>query len=260
MPELSAVKEKWAVVTGGSRGLGLALARECARNGYHLFLISRSEETLRESADDLKSEWGCRVEFFSVDLSREGAEIRLSKMLQEKGIVPQMWVNNAGTASYERYTHTTPQTESEIIRLNILSLAAMTRLALKTMKQGHLINVASTAAFAPGPGAALYYASKSFVLNFTLALAYEEAEGPVKVSLLCPGPLDTEMLQKRGENGKRSAFLVMSPQKTARYALKKALKGKTIIIPGIFNKIMARCARILPPGWVIKIIGRSNLP
>ena len=259
MPELSAVNQKWALITGGSRGLGYAFARECIRKGYHLFLISKTEERLRRAAESLRSEGDRRVEILPLDLAQEGSASLLSKILNEKKITPRVWINNAGSAHFERFTRTTPEEASEIVRLNVLSLTAMTRLALEIMARGHLINVASTAAFTPGPGAALYYASKSFVMDLTLAVSFENAKSPVKVSLLCPGPLDTDMLSQRGEKGRRAAFLVMSPEKTARYALKKALKGKIVIIPGISNKIMAAAARILPRGWIVRLIGRSNL-
>jgi len=259
MPELPAVKKPWALITGGSRGLGFALARECVRYGYNLFLISRTEETLQQAADTLRSEGDCRVEILPMDLTRDHAVQEVSRALKERGVVPQMWVNNAGTARYERFAHVTFEEETGMTRLNILSLTAMTRLALKTMEKGYLVNVASTAAFAPGPGSALYYATKSFVLNFTLALAYEEAKAPVTISVLCPGPLDTELLKKRGNKGKRASFLIMDPEKAARYALKKVLRGKKLVIPGLLNQAVVLCARFLPLDWITKLIGRSNL-
>jgi len=259
MQKLSAVEKPWALITGGSRGLGLALARECARKGYHLFLIARTEEALRQAADTLRAEGDGRVEILPLDLSRDDAVKEISCLLNKRGIVPQMWINNAGTATFERFTHTTPEAEDQMIRLNILSLTAMTRLALSIMKQGHLINVASTAAFIPGPGASLYYASKSFTLNLTLAVSHEQIKGTVAISVLCPGTLETEMLKMRGDKGKRAAFLIMSPQKAAHYTLKKALKGKRVIIPGLLNQMMVSCARVLPLEWIAKIIARSNL-
>ncbi|MBN2725887.1 SDR family oxidoreductase [Candidatus Mcinerneyibacteriota bacterium] len=259
MQKLSAVEKPWALITGGSRGLGFALARECARKGYHLFLIARTEEALRQAAGTLRVEGDGRVEILPLDLSQEDSFPRLSKALEEKQIIPEIWINNAGEAYFKRFTQTATEEESGLIRLNVLAITAMTRLALSIMKQGHLVNVASTAAFIPGPGASLYYASKSFVLNFTMALSVERKNKPVTVSVLCPGPLDTEMLKMRGDKGKRAAFLIMSPQKAARYALKKITKGKRVIIPGLLNKIMVSCTRVLPLGWIAKIIARSNL-
>jgi len=259
MPKMSAVKGKWALITGASRGLGLALARECALKGYDLVLISRNNETLEKAARSLKEEGGSRVETLSADLSSQKASFEIAHFLREKKIMPEMWINNAGAAFFGRFREGTEEKDGALLNLNVHSATQLTRLALTVMKRGFILNVASTAAFAPGPGAALYYASKGFEAMLTLAIAEEEANGPLSVSLLCPGPLNTDMLKERGEKGKRAAFFVMSPQKAACYALKKTFKGKKVIIPGLINRIMVLLARDLPLMWIVKIIRRSNL-
>jgi hypothetical protein len=182
------------LVTGASSGIGRELARVFAVNKSNLILVARNQSKLDEFAKELRTRHGGRVEVFSKDLSEPGAAESLGAGLRAEGLAVDVLVNNAGFGVHGPFAEIELARQSQMIQLNVLALTELCRLLLPAMRQrqrGGILNVASTAAFQPGPFMAVYYATKSYVLSFTEALAEELSEEPVTVTCLCPGPTKT---------------------------------------------------------------------
>lgn len=185
---------KTALITGASSGLGVEFLRLYAADGYDLILVARSEARLKELAAEMEKAYSVKAHVLTADLSAPGAVEPLFAELTRRGLKVDALVNNAGYGDFGFFTETSLDKEVGMMQLNMVSLVHLTKVCLKGMKQrgeGEILNVASTAAFQPGPLMAVYYASKAFVLSFSEALANELAGSGVKVSVLCPGPTAT---------------------------------------------------------------------
>lgn len=185
---------KTALITGASMGLGLALARVFARNGFQLVLVARSAHLLESAARELSQQYGIRVETIIQDLTQpEGPEL-VFQQIQQKGLEIEILVNNAGFGEYGPVWEIPSEREAAMMSLNMQALTRLTRLFLSGMlqrKSGKILQIASTAAFQPGPGMAVYFASKAFVLHYSEALAVELLGSGVSVTVYCPGPTKT---------------------------------------------------------------------
>ncbi len=241
---------KTAVITGASSGIGSGFARLLARDGYHLFLVARSEEKLRE----LSSELG--------NATVVVADLRLSSAPQQifdaAGAVDVL-INNAGFGTSGPFVDADLKTELEMIEVNITALTALTKLFLRPMvakRSGHIMNLASTAGFQPGPLMAVYYATKAYVLLFSEAIAEEVRGTGVTVTALCPGPTATGFAEVAGMESSRLFNLTkpMSSQAVARYGLSAMERGKRVAIPGVMNKLMTQSLRISPRRVVTTIV------
>jgi short-subunit dehydrogenase len=241
-----------ALITGGSRGIGLALARELARRGYGLVLTSRDPETLARAAADLEGRGTRRVVTRTQDLSAEAGPEALHAWLAERGIAVDMLVNNAGVGIYAPFSETGPRHLADMLRLNVLALTALTRLLLPSMlSRGHgrILNVASLAAYLPGsPGWAAYAASKSYVLAFNRGLAMELRGTGVTTTALCPGPTATDFERDSGAVRTRLYRWLPKPpvDAVARAGVRAALAGRVAVVPGLLNKALALGGE-LPP-------------
>ncbi|HEX9128242.1 MAG TPA: SDR family oxidoreductase, partial [Gemmatimonadaceae bacterium] len=184
-----------ALVTGGSGGIGLEIAKVLARGGFDLVLVARKRDTLEAAAGQIEGKFDVRVQVFAADLRRTDAPQSIFDFLHNENIPIEVLVNNAGFGLGGEFADTKIQRELEMIQVNIAALTHLTKLFLPPMikrKSGRLLNVASTAAFQPGPGMAVYYATKAYVLSFSEALAEELRHSGVTVTALCPGPTRTE--------------------------------------------------------------------
>ena len=192
---------KTALITGASSGIGLELAHLFARDGYRLVLVARSRGALRELGDDLQSRYNVTVRISPRDLAHPSTPNELYQELQEAGIVLDVLVNNAGFGGGGAFLSTDWNNEAEMMQVNMVALTHLTKLFLPQIRarEGKLLNVASVAAFQPGPFMAVYYASKAYVLHFTEALAEELRGTGVTVTCLCPGPVKTNF-QKRAHH------------------------------------------------------------
>jgi short-subunit dehydrogenase len=250
---------KVALVTGASSGIGADLARELAQGGHDLVLVARGEEKLRALAGELKAAHQIEAHVIGLDLAQPGAADKLGAELERRKLEVSVLINNAGYALYGRFAETDAADELKMIQVNIVTLTSLTKLLLPGMlarKDGKILNVASTAAFQPGPLMAVYYATKAYVLSFSEALANECAGSGVTVTALCPGPTQTgfqaraQMEESKLVKGKE----IMSSAEVARAGYRAMMKGKTVIIPGASNKMMANAVRFLPRNTVTKLV------
>jgi hypothetical protein len=239
-----------AVVTGASGGIGLELARELAARGHDLVLTARSAERLAAAAAALGQAHGVRAEVVPVDLAEASGPARLAAALAERGVEPAILVNNAGVGMHGRLDLADPAALGRMLQLNVVGLTLLTRLLLPGMvgrRRGRILSVASTAGFVPGPFMAAYYASKAYVLSFSVALAEELRGTGVTATVLCPGPTRTGFDAAAGVSGAklfRSGVMEAGP--VARAGVEGLMAGRGIVVPGLRNKVLASSSGLAP--------------
>jgi short-subunit dehydrogenase len=256
---------KTALITGASSGIGLEFAKLLAAEGYNLVLIARDEQKLREIAASLPTKFNVSVKIYPKDLSVTSDTENLVRQIREEVGTIEILINNAGFGLSGAFVDTDLGRELEMIQLNVVSLVIFTKLLAKEMvqrKSGKILNVASTAAFQPGPLMAIYYATKAFVLSFSEALAEELKESGVTVTALCPGPTATQF-SKRAELEQSKLFKggvvpVLDPVTVARIGYEELMKGRRVVIPGLINKIGALSVRLLPRNLVAQVARQIN--
>jgi len=246
-----------ALITGASSGIGLELAKLFAQDKYDLVLVARNEEKLNELAKDLESKYQIKTKVLVFDLTKDDSPQLIFAELQKEKIEIDVLINNAGFGTYGDFKDNNLTTELEMIKLNISSLVEMTKLFLEPMivrKSGKIMQVASTAAFQPGPHMAVYYATKSFVLHFSEAVAEEIKNTNVNITTLCPGPTTTNF-QKVSNIEFPESLKVMSAEEVAKIGYKALQKNKSsVVITGLRNKLFAFSVRFLPRKLVTKIV------
>lgn len=247
-----------ALVTGASSGIGLAIAEELATTNTNLILTARSGEALDRISSDLSLNHGIQATVISMDLSRPDAPAALAAAVHDRGLEPDILINNAGIGTYGKFVEQPLEPQLEMIQLNVTALVELTGRLLPRMVakgQGRILNVASTAAFQPGPLMSVYYATKAFVLHFSEGLANELAGTGVTVTTLCPGPTESEF-QARAKM--KDSRLVQGPmmdaKSVARAGLEGMYAGKTVVIPGAVNQLMAMAVRFSPRSMVTSIV------
>jgi len=249
------------VITGASSGIGEALARVFARNGYALALVARRADRLNALADDIARAGGPRPLVIVDDLTQAGAARRIGEALSQRGAEPQYIVNNAGFGLIGRATERDRAEQLTMIDLNVrvlteLSLAFVDSLA---RHRGGILNVGSMAGFLPGPGMAVYYAGKAFVLSFSEALHSELKPRGVRVTVLCPGPVPTEFGARAGVKGSMApAFMTQSAQAVAEEGYRGLMAGRRVVVPGTANKLMAWLIRLIPRRLLLAAIDRRQ--
>lgn len=239
------------LITGASNGIGEDLARVCAANGHDLVLVARSETKLSMLVGQLSEAHSIRADVVSMDLTASDAPKLLYDAIIELGLEVDWLVNNAGFGAFGEFAELGIEKQAEMIRLNVTSLTELTWYFLRPMIErgrGGILNVASTAAFQPGPLMAVYYATKAYVLSFGEALANEVADSGVTVSTLCPGPTETgfQRVAGMGESLLLKSAFVMASAKVAEAGYRGLMKGERVIVPGLMNKIGAFGTRLIP--------------
>lgn len=252
---------KTALITGASGGIGYEFAKLFARDGYNLVLVARSGNKLAEIADKLQAKAGIKVKVIAKDLAEPFAPDDIFAELQQEGTSVDVLVNNAGFTVFGPFVETNLHEELQLMQVNMVALTHLTKLFLPGMVErgwGRILNVASTAAFQPGPLMAVYYASKAYVLSFSEAVANELRGTGVSVTALCPGPTETGF-QKRGnmEDSKLVAGRRIMDARTVAHAGYTALmKGQTTIIPGLRNWLFAQSIRVAPRKLAPEVVRR----
>ncbi len=255
-----------ALITGASSGIGLELASLAAQEGHDLVLVARQRERLESIGRGLAEEYGVRVSVLPMDLADPSAPAELSRELAGRGIVPDVLVNNAGIGVYGFFAETPLERELEMLQVNVVALTHLTKLFLPGMlarRRGRILNVASTAAFQPGPIMAVYYATKAYVLSLSEALANECAGTGVTVTALCPGPTRTEFESRAGspaEIAVRKKGFLMSASEVARDGWRGMKAGKRVVIPGFANRLLVQAERVTPRRLVTAISRRIREP
>jgi hypothetical protein len=244
-------RRETALITGGSGGIGLELAKELARNGHNVVLVARKRDPLEAAAGHIEGKYGVTAAVFAADLTDPISPERIHEGMLDQGIDIGILINNAGFGVGGAFADTDADRELEMIQVNVSSVIHLTKLFLPPMlkaRRGHIMNVASTAAFQPGPLMSVYYATKAFVLSFSEAIAEELRNAGVTVTALCPGPTETGFAAQANVGRSRLFHYspVADPENVARYGYKAMMKGERIAIPALRDKLMIQAERITP--------------
>ena len=246
------MQREWVLITGASAGIGKEFASIFASQGYNLVLLARDKVRLTELAQELKTKHGIEAKVLAKDLGAPAAATEIFEELQREQIPIHILVNNAGFGWGGPFAQNDLPRYVEMIQVNITALVQLTHLFLKPMQArgaGRILNIASTAAFQPGPLMAIYYASKSFVFSFSYALANELAGSGVTVTTLCPGPTRSEFHARA--NTVRSERVIrkwmMDARAVAELGYLGLIRGKRVVIPGFLNKLGSLLGKCLPP-------------
>jgi short-subunit dehydrogenase len=249
-----------ALITGASSGIGVELARLCAQDGYAVILVARRVDRLAALAESLAREYAVAARAIAADLSDATARQSLRDQTRDDGV--EILVNNAGFGVNGPFVETDWEAESRLIEVNMTAVAQLTKLFAKDMLvsgSGRILNVGSTAAFVPGPFMAMYYASKAFVVSFSLAVANELQGTGVSVTVLCPGPTRTEF---DAAAGMRDSPLfkgpVMTAAEVAREGYAAMMAGKPEVIAGARNRWMIWLTRLAPRSMLAAATRRLN--
>lgn len=241
---MNSQQSKMALITGATGGIGSELCRRFARDQINLVLVARNQQKLQQLSEQLQSEFAIKTNTIVQDLAIPNAAQELYQKLQEQGLQIDFLINNAGVGYYGKFSDSDFEAITNMLNLNIMALVQLTRLLLPEMMQqgsGRILNVASLAAFQPGgPSAAVYYASKNFVLAFNRALVVELKYTPVTSTAFCPGPLSTAFA-KQGDFAATRLYRYFSgnTSKHVAKAYQAFMKGKSTVVPGIINKLLA---------------------
>lgn len=252
-----------AVITGASTGIGRELALLCARHGYDLALVARSQSVLEQLASEIYASTGRTARVIAKDLSQQSASAEVFDQLNSSGAAVDALINNAGFGLVGKFWELDASEQAEMINLNMLALTNLTRLLLPAMiarRQGRILNVASTAAFQPGPLMTVYYATKAYVVSFSEALHNECRGTGVTVTVLCPGPTKTEF-QRRAHASASKLFesgRVMEAATVARIGFDGMQSVKPMVIAGRMNAAIAFLTRFAPIQFAASMAGRLN--
>jgi len=261
-----------ALVTGASSGIGYELARIMAADGWSVVLAARSQDKLAALADQLRAQppgVGLQrdsppvtVDVVPIDLSQPGAAERLFDAATAGGRPITALVNNAGFGLWGPFAENDPAELDRLIQLNVAAPTALARLALPEMiarRSGYILNVASAAAFQPGPLMAAYYASKAYVLHLSEAIAEEANRQGVRVTALCPGPVSTDFSRRAAmESSRLFRGHALDARRVAADGYRGMLRGARIVVPGVKYKLLTFAGRFAPRAWLAKIAMRMQ--
>ncbi|HVN49628.1 MAG TPA: SDR family oxidoreductase [Bacteroidota bacterium] len=250
---------KTVLITGASGGIGYDLAEIFAKHEYNLVLVARNETKLQQIKSDWETKYHIQIDILSKDLSLPSAAKEIYDSIRAKNIFIDVLVNNAGFGWRGYFSEMNETDVLEMIQVNITSLVHLTRLLLPKMiehKNGIILNVASTAAFQPGPEMAMYYATKAFVLSFSEALSEEVRTSGITVTTLCPGPTDTNF-QARANMANTQLFrrmAVMNSSDVAAAGYRALMNGKRVVVPGFMNKLGVWSTRFASHGMIMRMV------
>lgn len=254
--------DKYTLITGGTEGIGLEIAKIFANNKHNLIIVARNQDKLKDIKMKLEKEYKITVEIIQIDLCVDKSCEKIIKAVEEKNFIVDNLINNAGIGSFGFFFESEDGFEEELINVNIIALTTLTKHFLKGMikrGEGGILNVASTAAFVGGPKMSMYYSSKAYVLSLTEALHDEVKDLGIRVSCLCPGPVRTSFQEKAGINkSEKAKKYLMDASKVAEEAYLGLIKGKAVIIPGYKNRLLILGNKLIPRAWSRKIILKSN--
>ena len=245
-----------ALITGASAGIGAELARVFAEHGHELVLVARREDRLAALADEIAAGGRQRPTVLNVDLERRDAVSGLAAELTSRGLEPQIVINNAAFGLVGRADKLSRDEQLAMIDLNVRALTELSLAFVESLARhrGGILNVASVAAFMPGPGMAVYYASKAFVLSFSEALHQELSERGVKVTTLCPGPVPTEFQARAGLGDRMPNVLALPAERVARIGYDGLMRGKRVVVAGIGNRIGVFLLRFMPNALLLPLL------
>ncbi len=250
--------QKWAVVTGASSGIGLEFARIFAKNNVNLVLVARNINALNSLATELKSHYKIKVLVYELDLSEISNLELLVNNLDKQKITPKYLINNAGFGDFGTFRETSWDKELKMINVNIIALTYLTKMYITRMagkERSYIVNVASGAAFQPGPLMAVYFATKSYVLHLSEAVAEELSGSNITLTTLCPGPTQSNFWSVAGKD---KTFGIMGRMPTskqvAEYGYQAMLDARRVAVYGWTNRLGTLLVRFLPRSWVTKAL------
>lgn len=250
------------LITGASSGIGVALARVFAREGFALALVARREDRMTALAEEIAAKGGPRPIVIAADLLQPNAATEIGAALAAAGAEPQYVVNNAG---FGLVGHAVTRDRAEQLAMVDLNVRVLTDLSLAFIDsvarhKGGILNVGSMAGFLPGPGMAVYYATKAYVLSLTEALHSELKPRGIKVAVLCPGPVPTEFAARAGVKGGSLApgMLTQSAEEVAAAGYRGLMGGHRTIVPGFANKVVMLLLRFVPRRFVLAAVDRRQ--
>lgn len=245
------------ILTGASAGIGLELARVFARNGHKLVLIARRGEKLAALAHEIAAAGQPEPVVLALDLQQPGMADKVDAELAARGLTPQFVVNNAGFGLVGKAHERDRAEQLQMIDLNIRTLTDFSLRWVDALarNKGGILNVASVAGFLPGPGSAVYYASKAYVLSFTEALHRELKRKDVRVTALCPGPVPTEFQARAGvTTGEDKGILAVSAARVAEEGYRGFMAGQRVVVPGLLNRAVTVLVRLVPRSWLLEAV------
>lgn len=254
--------ERVTLITGASAGIGTELARVFASRGHRVALAARREDRLAALADEITASGGAAPIVIACDLEQPDAGDRIAAALAAEGVEVEFVVNNAG---FGLFGHAIKLDRAEQLSMLAVNVRALTDLSLRfsddlIRHRGGILNVGSIASFLPGPGMAVYYASKAYVLSFSEALRRELAPHGVRVTALCPGPVPSEFQARAGFlPGFDSMVLNVSPADVAQAGYRGLMANKRAVLPGVGIKIVPFLLRFFPRGFVLAVVGRYQM-
>lgn len=243
----------FALITGASGGIGLAIARELAARKHDVLLVARTEHQLKKHTEDIRSQFGVATDYFAIDLSAPNASVLVKEWVTSRNYAVDILVNNAGFGSWGPM-HLLPETEFRgMMQVNMVTLTELCRLFIPMLQQqsrGYILNVSSTAAYQAVPTLSLYAATKSFVLLLTRGINWELKGTSVSATCLCPGPTSTGFIDRAKllAMKDRAEKFSMKPEAVARIAVDGMYAGKMEVVPGFANWLSAKLAEIVPKG------------
>jgi uncharacterized protein len=253
------VTERVTLITGASAGIGAEMARVFAANGHRVVLVARRADRLAALAGEISAGGGATPIVIPCDLEQSDAGDKIAAVLTAAGVEVEYLVNNAG---YGLFGNAIERDRAEQLGIIAVNIRALTDLSLRFSEhlirhRGGILNVGSVAGFLPGPGMAVYYASKAYVLSFTEALRQELAPRGVRVTVLCPGPVPSEFQERAGfEPGYDSSVLDVAAADVAREGYRGLMADKRAVLPGLGIKIVPLALRLVPRGFVLAAVGR----
>ena len=250
--------KKFAIITGASNGIGKSFTETFAQDGINLVLVARSLDKLQSIKKDLEKKYGIEVVVIEKDLSQPTAAQEVYAFTQAKKIKIEYLVNNAWFGDYGAFADSDNEKNIQMLQLNIITLTSLTRYYLEDMKKhnvGKILNVGSTAGFQPGPYMAIYFASKAYVQNFSLALANELENTKITVTTLCPWPTQSNFEKHaKAEGSLLFAGKLPSSDSVARLGYQNMMNGKKLVVHGRMNALKAYSIRLLPMYIVLKMM------
>ena len=249
------------LITGASSGIGAALAKVFAAHGHELALVARRGDRLEALADEIAAAGRPRPTVFTADLERRDGASAIAAELSSRGLEPAIVVNNAGFGLRGEAATLSRDEQLAMIDLNVRALTELSLMFVDSVARhrGGILNVASLAAFLPGPGMAVYYASKAYVLSFSEALHRELSGRGVRVTALCPGPVPTEFQARAGLSLPAAArMLELSAERVAQVGYDAFMAGQRVVIAGIGNRVLVSLMRLVPHALLLRLVDESR--
>lgn len=256
-------KRLYTLITGASCGIGRAMAMVCAKRGFPLILVALPDKTLQQTANIIRRKYDIPVHTYAIDLIETDACKKVVSWVKNRNLAVNILINNAGIGSSGKFESFSPDFFKKQIYLNSAVPTILTRLLLEELKkhpEAFVLNVASLGGYFNLPDKNVYSASKSFIISFSRSLGYELKRSDVYVSALCPGPVNTNarVTAMNKDMGWISKKLILSPERVADIAIKRMLKKRRVIIPGLLNKVLLGLSKLTPPEIKRKLIARER--